>query len=155
MNVYKMAFVSDVWTSKVVSRVIRDVLTTQRLSRLNNVLLVVAANRELSNVLKGITKVKTTTDLTECQIYRLYIDNSIERPEDSPEPETVLPDYVDEFDTIEVAPPRRKSYLNVEGDPYAGINLPYRGQSIPSTIDIYRRAPKPVPEDEPPFNPYR
>jgi len=155
MLTYKMAYLSDNWTSKVVSRVVRDVLTTQRLCRLENIMLIVAANRDLTSVLKGIADVKCTGDLSECNIYRVYVDRSVPRADDAPDPESVVPPDVFDFDIIEVVPPPRENQLVFEHDPYAGINLPYRGVRIPSTMDIMKRAPKPIPEDEPPYNPFR
>ena len=154
MLTYKMAFLSPMCTSKVISRVVPDVVTSPRPTRLSNICLIVAANRDLSSVLRGIAKVKTTTDVSACEIYRLYVDNSVPNADDV-DPNSVVPDYVVDFDTIEVVPKPRGSQLVIEGDPYAGMDVPDRWTNIPSTIDLMRRAPKPLVEDDPPYNPYR
>jgi hypothetical protein len=154
MLTYKMCFISNIWTSRVINRVVRDVLTSQRLCKVENIRLIVAANRDLQSVLTGLTNVKFTTDLSDCEIYRLYVDKSVAPLPNDPSPESFIPEGVPTYDTITVVPLPKARNLRIEKDPYAGVHLPDRFQRIPSTIDQYMNAPKPTPEDEPEWRPY-
>lgn len=156
MLLYKMAFLSNLWTPKVLTRVTRDILNVQRLTKANRILLCVASNRDLTAVLAGVQNIQTTTDLSDCQVYRVYVDRSMgEFPAGTPEPEDVLPQDIIEFDFIDVGNPPVNRTLKVDKDPYAGIHLPDRFTYIKPTMDQMRDAPKPVPYDEPPYNPFR
>lgn len=154
MLTYKMGFLSTCWTPRVISRVVRDVLTSQRLTRIEKICLVVAANKDLTSVLRGIMGVKTTTDVSGCEIYRLYVDESVTQQPNDPDPETIVPPEAQGFETIVIAPRGHNVGLIVEKDPYAGRYLPDRFQRIPSTIDRMRNAPKPLPNDEPSWRPF-
>lgn len=154
MLTYKMAFISNVWTPRVINRVVRDIVTSARLTKVENIRLIAAANRDITKVLRGVQGIRFTTDLTNCEIYRLYVDQSvIEQPND-PDPESVMPEGVFDFETIIVVPKPRDMSLVVDKDPYGGVYLPDRFQAIPSTIDQYRNAPKPVVDDEPMWQPW-
>lgn len=153
MLTYKVGFVSNFWTPRVINRVVRDVLTSARLCKVNDIRLIVATNHDISKMLVGVQGIRFTTDLAACEIYRLYVDESVPRQDDK-EPEQFMPDGVFDYETITVAQKPQPRNLHVDEDPYAGAYLPDRFERIPSTIDQMRNAPKPEVQDEPEWGPW-
>jgi hypothetical protein len=145
MDIYKLGLVSDTWTSMVRNRVLRDMLTIDRLARKRGIHLVLAANVDLKPMFAGVIDVTLTEDLVGCETYRVYIDYEYHKEDtDIQDPMSVLerlPDDVD-YEVVEMNKGKRLPGLVVEKDPYAGVNLESHDiQIIMETIDLDRKPP--------------
>lgn len=146
MDIYKIGLVSDTWTSQVQNKVLREMLVIDRLARKRGIILVLAANTDLSPIFAGVIDVTTTMDLVDCQTYRVYIDYQNEQLRDyGADPLSVLdrlPEDV-EYELVEINKGKRLPGLVLERDPYAGKLHPNKDiEIIQPVIDLDRPPPK-------------
>lgn len=155
LQTYKLGLVSDTWTSMVRARVVREMLTIDRLARLRGIQLLLAANIDIKPMFAGVFDVTIAEDLVGCDTYRVYIDyeNRIASDSDVADPMNVmdrLPEDAD-YELVEINKGRKLPGLVIDKDPYAGC-LPTNNdiQIIQPIIDLDRPPPPPSvrnPED--------
>ena len=150
MEFYKIGMVSDTWTNVVKTRVLRDMLTIDRLARRRGIHLVLAANIDLKPVFAGVIDVTITEDLLDCDTFRVYIDfdNHVVTQTDSVDHLSVLdrlPEDAD-YEVIEINRGKLLPQLIIEKDPYAGMLPENRDvEIIQPTVDLNKPPPK-VPD---------
>lgn len=138
------------------NRALRDVLLMDRVCRTNRVNMEVATNDVETGHISAMVKVSLSHNLVGCNVYRLYVDKSLETESmrsGAHEPGDWIPDGAD-YETITINKAPSRPGLIVETDPYAGVQLPDRFQRIPETISLDRPAPQHNAPDEPTWSPY-
>lgn len=141
MEIYKLGLVSDTWTSQVRNRILREMLTIDRLARRQGLQLILASNHDITQLFAGVVEVTIAEDLVGCDTFRVYIDydNKITSVSDTADPLAVLdrlPEDAD-YELIELNKGKRLPGLVIEKDPYAGALPPDKDvQIIQPTIDL-------------------
>jgi hypothetical protein len=147
MEIFKIGLVSDTWTSMVKNRVLRDILTLDRLARKQGVQLSVGSNVDLLPLLSGVVGVTVVGDILNCDTYRVYIDydNKIASDSDVADPMAVLdrlPEDAD-YELVELNKGRLLPGLIInDEDPYAAMDHTNPDvEIIPPIIDLDRPPP--------------
>jgi hypothetical protein len=148
MEIFKIGLVSDTWTSMVKNRVLRDILTLDRLARKSGIQLTVGSNADLATLFSGVTSVTFVPDILNCDTYRVYIDydNKIASDSDVADPMAVLdrlPEGVD-YEIVEINKGRELPGLIInDEDPYAALDHTNPDvEMIPPIIDLDRPPPE-------------
>lgn len=150
MDTYKLLVLWAELTPMVTSRIVRDLLSLQRLAQANRCVLEVGCDEELDDKVKalGLTPVRGMTTPDSAFVY--CVGDSL-----PPELEGKLPENEGCQLDIKFLTPNQLPApgLVVEPDPYAGVWIPEERQSIPETMPIDRPAPRGKP-GEPPLIPF-
>lgn len=143
---YKLAILIESYAPKIITRIVRDVLTVQRLCKSKKSEFVVACDEILSKQLNSMGVV-TTPDFLNSNDFRCYtlttFSNTLK--------DRILDGVPCEFITVE--PVKDPKGLIVEKDPYAGVKFPTLVKRIPNTMDLDKPAPS-SKTGEPVWNPF-
>jgi hypothetical protein len=146
--VYKLAILVEALQDKIVTRVVRDLLTVQRLCNSKKISFVVACDEILSKQIRSMG-IDTTQDFLNSNDFRCYslgtFSNELK--------DRLLDGVACEFITIDNPASLIQRNLKVEKDPYAGVKLDESWVSIPPTMDLDRKSPS-TKTGEPAWNPF-
>lgn len=146
---YKLAVFWTAWTPKVATRILRDLLSYQRLALRTRTQLLVACDEELKPKISelGFTWVEGFLNCTEARVYVAEGDSV------TPEVEERIPECLD-ISTILVSPRAETKPLVVDKDPYAGIKFFKDWKSIPPTLNPEQSPPTNTKNVEPRMSPF-
>lgn len=140
-DVFKMVAFWNVWTAQVQSRILRDVMSIQRLSASRRVPLVVCCDPQLRASVAALG-VQTTDDATEPNMVSVYVVNGMDIP---PEIIDRLPEGCEPKVYSLFGDAQTPSQLQMPGeDPYAGVKFYDDSHRINETMPL---------EKGPPINP--
>lgn len=137
-NVYKLDVFWTAWSQQVVTRIIRDVLALQRLTKVNRVTLVVAADEQLHSKLVAIG-VQPVTNFLEPDMVRVYLADG----------DTITDEIADripedvQYEVVTLHGTEKMPQLEVDPDPYAGIEFYKDWRPITETMPLDSPAPPP------------
>lgn len=151
---YKLGILSPKWTPQLMNRAMRDILTIDRMARTQKVRLQVSVDSTFTTALQTITGVSRVDSMSGCELYRIYVDRSLELEGVVGEDYLELAPADGEHEVIEINRPSHLRPLVVEKDPYAGVKLFKNWFHIPPTIDLDKPAPKFPKGEEPNYSPY-
>jgi hypothetical protein len=134
-GIFKMVLFWNAWTAQVQSRVLRDIMSIQRLCNSRRVDLVVCCDATLRANVEALG-VKTTDDATNPSMVCVYVMNGQDIPEDIIErlPEGVEPKVYSLFGD---AKPQRTLQMP-DKDPYAGVKFYDDSHRINETMPLER-----------------
>lgn len=134
---FKMICLWSAWSPQVQSRVIRDVLSMQRLARLNQAELVVACD-ELARKNVSACGVQTTEDFTSPDVCMVYLLNGSEIPS---EVQDRMPLDIEPLVVSLHGDSVPNGNLVVDEDPYAGVEFFQNTRRINETMPLDKRPP--------------
>jgi hypothetical protein len=120
LGTFKMVLFWSAWTAQVQSRVLRDIMSIQRLAQSRKVDLLVFCDPVLRGQVESLG-VQTTDDATNPSMVNVYVMNGLDIPEDIVNrlPEGCEPKVYNLFGD---GPPERTLQMPDE-DPYAGVKF--------------------------------
>lgn len=145
---YKVDVFWSAWTPQIATRVMRDMMALQRVTRTNRVQLIVACDPLLVPKMAAIG-VQTVDNFLNPNLVRIYVPKGYDAPDDVwarvPEDSDV---EVISLLGEEIAPPG----ISVDKDPYAGVKFYQSWRPIPPTMPLDQAPPPKV--GEPMFSPF-
>jgi hypothetical protein len=135
-GIFKMVVFWSAWTPQVQSRVLRDIMSLQRLASGRRVDLVVFCDQILRGNVESLG-IKTTDDATDPSMVCVYVMNGMDIPQDIFDrlPEGVQPKVYSLFG--DAVPP---SNLQLpDEDPYAGVKFYNDAVPINETMPLDKR----------------
>jgi len=152
MGIFKMVVFWSAWTPQVQSRVLRDVMSIQRLCSSRRVDLLVCCDANLRANVESLG-VKTTDDATNPQMVCVYVMNGLDIPDDIVDrlPEGAEPKV---YSLYGDAKPQSTLQLPAE-DPYSGVKFYNDSVPINETMPLDKAPPNPhVHHPEPSYSPW-
>lgn len=135
---FKMVCFWNTWTPQVQSRVLRDIMSIQRLAQGRRVDLVVFCDQQLRANVESLG-IKTTDDATNPQMVCVYVMNGLDIPEEIVErlPEGCEPKV---YSLYGEAKPQSELQVPKPGeDPYAGVKFYNDAVPINETMPLDQR----------------
>lgn len=149
MSEFKLSVLWNVWNPQIQTRVLRDIMSLQRLASTSRVPLIVACDQTLRANIESLG-VQTSDDFTNPDMCRVYVSSGDSIP---PELYDRLPDNVEPVVVSLSGNAESPGNLSVESDPYAGTKFFRDWTSIQETMPL-DKPKKWVSDSDPAYSPY-
>jgi hypothetical protein len=149
-GVFKLAVLWCQWTPQIKTRIVRDVLSLQRLATVNQTQLVVACDAELHPQLEAL-RVGVSSDFNGSDMWRVY---AVSQELLTDETMSRIPDDVTDVENIFLIGGRPPLPTIKDQHPYDAMDLKKDWYSIPDTMPLDQPAPLNQEPDYYSINPF-
>lgn len=136
-DTYKVAVFWSAWAPQIATRILRDLMTLQRLTRVNRLTLLVSCDPQLVPHLSSLGA-QHVDNFLNANLTRVYVERGYDVPPD-------LYERIPQGADLEVISIKGNTEempgLVVDSDPYAGVKFYKDWHFIPETLPLSQKAP--------------